>query len=57
MRGTWGTWQNVPQGLEPSVYGPFTARLKPRPFKTRLKQPVLGPFAVFAHAAVHGIVG
>jgi hypothetical protein len=34
--------RKIPQGLKPSVFEAFTARLKPCPFKARFMQPVLG---------------
>jgi hypothetical protein len=37
--------EDMPQGLKPNFYEPSTARLKPRPFKTRFMQPTL----VFPH--------
>jgi hypothetical protein len=33
--------RKIPQGLKPSVFAAFTARLKPCPFKARFMQPVL----------------
>src|SRR5580692_11639146 len=34
--------RKISQGLKPSVFAAFTARLKPCPFKARFMQPVLG---------------
>ena len=39
------TAKNTPQGLKPNVYAPSAARLKPCPFKTRVRKPVPGSSA------------